>query len=149
MVNKYKAVISKLQCEADELMSDEQIKECKKIINSALLVDKSIELLYDNAIIVSMAIALGKVFNLNLEVDDIKRLFKSDISIKHSSILFNPVSTGIKHISRTDYVGITQTIGWKLANYFAKQYKAESETNVVNDDYSLTDDIEELFGEED
>lgn len=179
MANEYKEVISDKKKEATRMMTGEQLKSCSIAIHTASVAAGAAGVIpvpvADAVPItgaqVTMAIALGKVFDKTLTESAAKALISAAATtfVGRALVKLIPVAGWIA--SAAVAAGVTEAIGWTLAVEFASEYKKSchnsvntyeevvnevqenqnddvDEDGMSSEDDSLSKDIEDCFGEE-
>jgi len=107
-------------------MTKEQKKKCAAIINSANVAAERTELdqgaggdnLVIMPILLTMTISLGKVFDVSLDEASAKTVLVLAASASQMLVEWD---LGIGHvINATTDVGMTETLGWVIANEFGE-----------------------------
>lgn len=152
MANEYKTVISDQKKEANKLMTDEQITACNVAIHTASIAAGAagvIPVPVADAVPISgaqvtMAIALGKVFDQKLEDSAAKALIGTAASTFVGRTLVKLIPVAGWLASAAIAAGVTEAIGWTLAVDFAKQYNAEhSNDKKIIESESVEEQVEE------
>lgn len=136
MGDDYKSVISDKKDEAKKLMSDDQIAACNVAIHTAAVAAGTagaIPIPVADAIPISgaqitMAIALGKIFDQQLSETAAKALISAVAStfVGRTIVKMVPVVGWV--VSAAVAAGVTEAVGWTLAVDFAKKSQILSAT---------------------
>lgn len=152
MANEYKSVISDKKKEANKLMTNEQITACNVAIHTASVAAGAAGVIpvpvADAVPItgaqVTMAIALGKVFDQKLEDSAAKALIGAAASTFVGRTLVKLIPVAGWFASAAIAAGVTEAIGWTLAVDFAKQYNAvHSNDKEIIESESVEEQVEE------
>ena len=136
-MSKHKQILKEAQLESGKLMTDSQKAKCNGIIHTAAAASGAAgaipipiaDAIPITAAQVTMVIALGKVFEVNLT----EAAAKTVLTAVAAPIVGRTVaSAGLKFIPIAGWIasaalaaGVTEAIGWIVANDFAKKYKNE------------------------
>ena len=161
-MSDYKKTRKQAMQRAEELMTAAQKSQCKKIIHTAAVASGAagaIPIPIADAIPITtaqitMVIALGKVFKIKLSETAAKTVLTSVAApivgrtIAGAALKFIPVAGWIASAALA--AGITEAIGWVIANGFARKnlneiLLNEADNNSVEEEFNLQAEDFEIY----